>query len=77
MSNQVDDNNKYGAFYNNGSSPKFKLVDNKTFGGYTFSTGDLETQLYFSSMLSGQRALDKGSWENLVWLIRNYLKKNP
>ena len=59
-------------------SPKFTVKKNEEFGGYTFkinSMEDFKSQLYFSSMLSGQRALDKGSWENLVWLVRNFLRK--
>jgi hypothetical protein len=31
------------------------------------------TPVFFSSMLSGQRALDRGSWERLVWQIRRVL----
>lgn len=36
------------------------------------------TPVFFSSMLSGQRALDRGSWERLAWQMRRVLeiKKN-
>jgi uracil-DNA glycosylase len=32
------------------------------------------TPVFFSSMLSGQRALDRGSWERLAWQIRRVLE---
>jgi len=31
------------------------------------------TPVFFSSMLSGQRALDRGSWERLAWQMRRVL----
>ena len=34
------------------------------------------TPVFFSSMLSGQRALDRGSWERLAWQIRRVLEQN-
>ena len=74
-------NQKYDNFYKIGGDVKFKLERNPNYGGYTFTidpTGEsARFQLFFSSMLSGQRALDKGSWENLVWLVNNYLSNNP
>lgn len=51
-------------------------VPNQNKGGYTATITQgkrkIETQVYFSGMLSGQRALDKGSYENLVWLVSHY-----
>jgi hypothetical protein len=32
------------------------------------------TPVFFSSMLSGQRALDRGSWERLAWQMRRVLR---
>lgn len=61
---------KFKSFYNT----TFSLTDNDQFGGFTFTINEFSTQLYFSSMLSGQHALDKGSRENLAWLVRNYLQ---
>ena len=75
------DNQYYDIFYKRRGNVKFKLERNPNYGGYTFTidpTGkSVSFQLFFSSMLSGQRALDKGSWENLVWLVGNYLSNNP
>ena len=68
---------KFNSFYEDSGKARFNLINNTHFGGYRFSIDIFETQLYFSSMLSGQRALDLGSRENLVWLVRNYLKNNP
>lgn len=60
-----------------------KLSPCEKFGGYEIniakpeSTEDnepLTTHIFFSSMLSGSRALDCGSRENLAWIVRNYLK---
>ena len=64
---------EYDNFYKNA---KYSLVTNDQFGGYTFSTKGFKTQLYFSSMLSGQRALDNGSKDNLSWMVKNYLRHN-
>lgn len=61
---------KYDNFY---KSTYFSLAQNTLFGGYTLTAGKFTCQLYFSSMLSGQHALDKGSREDLVWLVKNYL----
>ena len=77
------DTTKYKDFYGDNRKSKFKIEEkvNDNYGGHTFTIntegGSYTTQLYFSSMLSGQRALDLGSRENLVWLVRNYLKNNP
>lgn len=63
-----------------------KLTSSEEFGGYDITItkpenveGDKEletltTHVFFSSMLSGSRALDCGSRENLAWIVRNYLK---
>lgn len=64
---------EYDNFYKNA---KYSLVTNDQFGGYTFTTKGLNAQLYFSSMLSGQRALDNGNKDNLSWMVRNYLRHN-
>lgn len=76
------DNPKYNFFYKNSRGDmKFELKCNEKYGGYTFTidpTGEsARFQLFFSSMLSGKRALDIGSRENLVWLVNNYLSNNP
>lgn len=74
----VNDDKKYGTFYYNLSGNlKYKLEDNHDYGGYTFTINGASFQLYFSSMLSGQRALDIGSRENLIWLVSNFLSNNP
>lgn len=76
--NQNDDN-----FYKKrGGDVKFKLERNPNYGGYAFTidpttNASVSFQLFFSSMLSGKRALDIGSRENLVWLVNNYLSNNP
>jgi len=63
-----------------------KLTSSEEFGGYDITItkpenveGDKEletltTHVFFSSILSGSRALDCGSRENLAWIVRNYLK---
>ena len=76
------DNQYYDIFYKRRGNVKFKLERNPNYGGYAFTidpttSASVSFQLFFSSMLSGQRALDKGSWENLVWLVGNYLSNNP
>ena len=75
--NQNDDN----LYKKRGGDVKFKLERNPNYCGYTFTidpTGkSVSFQLFFSSMLSGKRALDIGSRENLVWLVNNYLSNNP
>ena len=65
-------------FLEEGFDNIIKCERNEDFGGYlaSINNGQFETQVYFSSMLSGQRALDVGSRENLIWLIRNYTTKN-
>jgi len=48
----------------------YKFVWKEKFGTYFYKN----TPFFFSSMLSGQRALDNGSFERLVWHI-NFVKK--
>jgi hypothetical protein len=48
-------------------------------GTYRFSSMDsnlMGTPVFFSSMLTGQRALDKGSYERLKWQIQWVLKND-
>ncbi|MBV7440863.1 hypothetical protein KRX57_05470 [Weeksellaceae bacterium TAE3-ERU29] len=42
-------------------------------GTYKIKLGEKETPIIFSGMLSGQRALDKGSFERLKWQIKMIL----
>ena len=62
-------NPKYAPFYD----VNYTWKKNEQHGGYTFTIGEFTCQIYFSSMLSGQHALDKGSRENLAWLVKNYI----
>mgnify|MGYP000887947620 CR=1 FL=1 len=48
----------------------------KTIGTYKIPVGNKETPIIFSSMLSGQRALDIGSFERLKWQIKKILTTN-
>ena len=65
--------NELKVFYN-----RFTLSPNNKNGGYTLSIdGKFKCQLFFSCMLSGQRAIDLGNRENLVWLVKNYLAAHP
>jgi len=63
---------QYNIFY--AQNPVYQLTVNPKFGGYEISIHGKKYQLYFSCMLSGQHALDLGNRENLIWLVRNYLK---
>ncbi len=57
-------------------SHKFPLEFDNTIGTYRISDGELSnTPLFFTSMLSGQRALDNGSKERLVWQIKLAINK--
>lgn len=47
----------------------------KITGNNLFKTRLVGTPVFFTSMLSGQRALDNGSYERLVWHIDFVLKK--
>ena len=46
------------------------LVWDKKRGHHWFSGGDKKVPIFFSSMLSGQRALDRWSYERLKWHIK-------
>lgn len=59
---------------------RFELKKDSVYGGYTLTidkgeADKVKCHLYFSCMLSGQRAIDLGNRENLIWLVRNYLIK--
>lgn len=60
----------------NGFGMGFKLDFNEEFGSHTINNAPelKHTHVLFSSMLSGQRALDLGSRERLVWQIKRILK---
>ena len=48
----------------------YDFVWNEDFGTYFYRN----IPFFFSSMLTGQRALDNGSYERLIWQI-NYVKR--
>lgn len=53
------------------------LFDQKIGTHRILSEGPLNgIPIFFTSMLTGQRALDKGSFERLIWHIKFVLKKN-
>ena len=54
----------------------FENVFDAVIGTYKISIGNKETPIIFSGMLSGQRALDIGSFERLKWQIRRILLMN-
>ena len=54
----------------NGLSEGYPLEFDERIGTYTYKN----TIFFFTSMLTGQRALDKGSFERLIWHI-NFIKK--
>lgn len=43
-------------------------------GFHWFKSGDLKVPMFFTSMLSGQRSLDRWSYERLVWQIKQAVK---
>ncbi|PIQ91453.1 MAG: hypothetical protein COV70_03710 [Parcubacteria group bacterium CG11_big_fil_rev_8_21_14_0_20_39_22] len=45
-------------------------------GTYWIELNDKKISIFFSSMLTGQRALDKGSLERLKWHVKNVLDKS-
>ena len=53
-----------------GLSEGYTLEFDEKIGTYTYKN----TIFFFTSMLTGQRALDKGSFERLIWHI-NFIKK--
>lgn len=54
----------------NGLSEGYPLEFDEKIGTYKYKN----TIFFFTSMLTGQRALDKGSFERLIWQI-NFIKK--
>lgn len=64
----IKENKDLKRFYD-----RFTLSPNVKNGGYTLSFDNETFQLFFSCMLSGQRAIDLGNRENLIWLIKNYI----
>ena len=52
----------------------FDFKFNEVLGTYQISDTELkDTPIFFTSMLTGQRALDNGSFERLKWHIKNVL----
>jgi hypothetical protein len=52
----------------------FDFKFNEDLGTYQISNTELkDTPIFFTSMLTGQRALDNGSFERLKWHIKNVL----
>jgi hypothetical protein len=43
-------------------------------GFHWFKSGDIKVPIFFTSMLSGQRSLDRWSYERLVWHIKQAVK---
>jgi hypothetical protein len=43
-------------------------------GFHWFKSGDIKVPMFFTSMLSGQRSLDRWSYERLVWHIKQAVK---
>lgn len=55
---------------------KFSEKINEDLGTHTFNEGVMKgVPIFFSSMFTGQRALDLGSFERLVWHMNFVLKK--
>lgn len=81
----VDSQPKLIVFLNAGArelfEEKFDERDKKPFseklGAYMYRLNGKETPVLFSGMLSGQRALDKGSRTSLKWHIEHILKNLP
>lgn len=55
----------------------FKTDFDNELGTYKIKIGEKDTPIFFSGMLSGQRALDLGSIERLKWQIRKILDSKP
>ena len=53
---------------------KNHLVWDKERGFHWFTKGDKKIPMFFTSMLSGQRSLDRWSYERLVWHIGQSIK---
>ncbi len=43
-------------------------------GFHWFTQGNVKVPMFFTSMLSGQRSLDRWSYERLVWQIKQAVK---
>ena len=56
---------------------KFETRFVEEFGFYLTKIGDVDTPTFFCSMLTGQRALDKFSFERLKWHVRFALRQEP
>jgi len=55
----------------------FKTDFDNELGTYNIKIGEKDTPIFFSGMLSGQRALDLGSLERLKWQIKRILDSKP
>ncbi len=54
----------------------FDFEFNSDLGTHIITSGILKnTPVFFTSMLTGQRALDRGSYQRLIWHIKYVLKK--
>jgi hypothetical protein len=53
---------------------KEDLMWNKKKGFHWYTGMEKEVPVFFTSMLSGQRALDRRSYERLVWHIKRAVK---
>jgi len=61
------------------NNQKFPQISNREFEKYGYHhviLNNIKTPIFFSGMLSGQRALDNGSKERLKWHIKMALKQN-
>lgn len=57
-------------------SVDFKVEFDENIGTYKIQNEELkDTPVFFTSMLTGQRAMDLGSYERLVWHIKQVLGK--
>jgi len=66
--------NSFGAIWKGYNLDFGKDFDNEI-GTYKINIGGKMTPVIFTGMLSGQRALDLGSDERLIWQIKMILKK--
>lgn len=61
---------------NTGVWMDFDFIFDQEIGTYRITNTELkDVPVFFTSMLTGQRALDKGSYERLIWHIKFVLKK--
>jgi len=61
------------------NNQKFPQISNKEFVKYGYHhviLNNTKTPIFFSGMLSGQRAIDNGSKERLIWHIKMALQQN-